>query len=120
MFTNIFYMLSFFSFPYVIAFNFEPMKSMRFFEFCLDLIMLCDIVTEFITTKEKDGRKITKTNELALKYLKSTFFFDIMGCLPGLITLENDPKWYLFKIFRYLQMPRFFEQLEQIIRKVKS
>ena len=109
MFTNIFYMFSFFSFPYTLAFNFEPMSSMLPFEFLLDLIMLCDISTEFITTKEKDGRKITTTKELTMAYLKTTFFFDIMACLPSLITLESEPVWYMFKIFRYLQMPRLFD-----------
>ena len=120
MFTNIFYMFSFFTFPYVIAFNFESMRDMQPFEFCVDLIMVCDISTEFITTKEKDGRKINQMKEISYTYMKSTFIWDCMACLPGLITLEMDPMWYLFKIFRYLQMPRFFEQLEQIVRKVKS
>ena len=60
MFTNIFYMISFFTFPYVIAFNFEPMKQMQVFELLLDVIMLCDIIAESITTREKDGRIINK------------------------------------------------------------
>ena len=112
-FTNIFYMVSFFSFPLVIAFDFKTMKEpeTQIFEFALDLIMLCDIITEFITTKEnkEDGKQINKVKKLALLYLKSTFVFDIMACLPGLITLEVHPKWFMFKIFRYLQMPRFFD-----------
>ena len=93
---------------------------MQAFELLLDLIMLFDIMTEFITTKEKDGRKINQIRELTFEYIKTTFIFDIMACLPGLITLEMDPSWYLFKLFRYLQMPRFFDQLEMIVRKLKS
>ena len=109
MFTNVMYMVSFFTFPFVIAFNFEMMEEMVVFEFFLDLIMLCDIATEFITTRERDGRKITKMQEITFLYMKSTFVFDTMACLPGLITLERNPKWYMFKVFRYLQMPRFFD-----------
>ena len=55
MFTNIFYMISFFNFPYVIAFRFAFFKEQRAFELVLDLIMLTDIATEFITTRERNG-----------------------------------------------------------------
>ena len=109
MFTNIFYMFSFFTFPYVIAFNFDIMREMQPFEFCVDLIMLGDISTEFITTRTIDGRKINQMKEISYIYMKSRFVFDCMACLPGLITLEMHPIWYLFKTLRYLQMPRFFE-----------
>lgn len=120
MFTNIFYMISFFSFPYVIAFNFETMRQMQALEFFVDILMLCDIFTEFITTKEREGEILNKFSDLLVSYLKTTFVFDILACLPGLITLEVNPVYYLFKVFRYLQMPRFFDQLEQIVRKAKS
>ena len=52
MFTNIFYMISFFNFPLVIAFDFETLEDQRLFEIVLDLIMVADITTEFITTRE--------------------------------------------------------------------
>ena len=104
MFTNIFYMISFFTFPLVIAFNFETMTEPRvlYFEFCLDLIMLCDIITEFITTKEKEDKTLDTMKTIASAYIQSTFVFDIAACLPGLLTFESDPKWFMFKVFRYL------------------
>ena len=120
MFTNIFYMISFFTFPYVLAFNFATMKELQVFEFFVDLLMVCDIITEFITTKEKEGEILNKFSDLFVSYLKSTFFVDILACLPGLITLEMNPTFYLFKVFRYLQFPRFFEQVEQLVKKAKS
>ena len=119
MFTNLFYIISFFTFPYCIGFNFAPMSSMQPFEFVLDILLLCDIITEFITIKEKDGKKYNTVKQITFLYMKSTFVFDIASCMPGLITLEMNPKWYMFKIFRYLQMPRCNEQLEQIVKKVK-
>ena len=109
MFTNIFYMVSFFNFPYIIAFDFESLESQRLFEILLDLIMVVDIAAEFITTREKDGRKIFKVREIALCYIQTTFFFDMMACLPGLVTGEQYKTWFYFKVCRYLQMPRFFE-----------
>ena len=89
MFTNIFYMISFFTFPYCIGFDFEPMNRMQIFELLVDSIMVCDIITEFITTKEKDGKKFIRFQEIAFFYMKATFIFDVAACLPGLITLEK-------------------------------
>ena len=82
--------------------------------------MVTDIVTEFITTRENNGAIVTTVQEISLGYLKATFFFDMMACLPGLVTIESDPIYYYFKVFRYLQMPRFFDQVEALVRKAKS
>ena len=108
MFTNIFYMVSFFNFPYVIAFNFVALESQFVFEIFLDVLLILDISTEFITTREKNGIKVFKVKDIMFSYMKSTFIFDVMACIPGLVTGESMPAWYLFKVFRYLQMPRFF------------
>ena len=51
MFTNIFYMVSFFMYPLIISFDFQEFERLRFFELFLDFIMLCDIATEFVTTR---------------------------------------------------------------------
>ena len=64
--------------------------------------MLCDIATEFFTSRMHKGKKITKLKSIAKAYIKSTFIFDILACLPGLITLERHTGLYYLKIFRYL------------------
>ena len=120
MFTNIFYLISFFNFPYVIAFHFEFFQQQRLFEIALDLIMVTDIATEFITTRENNGAIATTVQEIALGYIKATFFFDMLACLPGLVTIESDPIYYYFKVFRYLQMPRLFDQVEALVKKAKA
>ena len=51
MFTNTFYMLSFFMYPLILSFQFKSFEDLRFFELFLDFIMLCDIATEFVTTR---------------------------------------------------------------------
>ena len=71
--------------------------------------MLCDIATEFFTTRKQNGKKIFKLTEIAVAYMKATFFIDIMTCLPGMITLERNTTVYHLKIFRYLMIPRFFD-----------
>ena len=82
--------------------------------------MLFDICTEFITTRERNGIKIFKVKDIMCSYVKATFIFDIMACVPGLVTGESSKNWYLIKVFRYIQMPRFFDQVEALIRKAKS
>ena len=71
--------------------------------------MLCDIATEFFTSRMHKGKKITKLKSIAKAYIKSTFIFDILACLPGLITLERNTGLYFLKIFRYLQIKRLFD-----------
>ena len=109
MFTNIFYMVSFFTFPLVIAFDFETLDQQRIFEVFLDLIMVADIVTEFITTREITAGKLTNVKDISFAYMKSTFILDVLACVPALVTGEQYVLYYYFKIFRYLQLPRTFE-----------
>ena len=101
-FTNLFYMISFFTGPLILAFEFKTFERQRYFELFLDFIMLCDIATEFFTSRMHKGKKITKLKSIAKAYIKSTFIFDILACLPGLITLERHTGLYYLKIFRYL------------------
>ena len=82
--------------------------------------MLCDIATEFVTTRNQNGKTIYRFKQIASAYVKSPFIFDIFACLPGLISLESSTSLYYLKIFRYLQMPRFFDQLDLVVRKLKQ
>ena len=120
MFTNIFYMISFFNFPLVIAFDFATLEDQRLFEIILDLIMVADIITEFITTRETTQGKLIAMKDISFAYLKSTFIFDILACIPALVTGEKHRLYFYFKIFRYLQLPRTFEQIDYLVRKAKA
>ena len=86
----------------MLAFEFETFGKQRYFELFLDFIMLCDIATEFFTSRMYKGKKITKMKDIAKAYIKSNFIFDILACLPGLITLERFTTLYYLKAFRYL------------------
>ena len=58
--------------------------------------------------------------DISFAYLKSTFIYDILACIPALVTGEKYVLYFYFKIFRYLQMPRTFEQIDYLVRKAKA
>ena len=87
MFTNIVYVINFFMILYTIAFNIEPLKATWIVEFIIDIVQFLDIMAEFVTTKyNNDGMKLERISELAPLYLSGNFVFDLLSCLPGLIT----------------------------------
>ena len=119
-FTNTFYLISFFTGPIMLAFEFETFDRQRYFELFLDFIMLCDIATEFFTSRMHKGKKITKLKSIAKAYIKSNFIFDILACLPGLVTWERYTVLYYLKVFRYLQIKRLFDLIDLVVRKAKA
>ena len=83
--------------------------------------MLADIATEFITIRYIDqGRKLVTIQDISFAYMKATFIFDVLACIPALVTGEKYWQYYYFKIFRYLQIPRFFDQVDALMKKVKA
>ena len=81
--------------------------------------MVADIVTEFITTREITAGKLTNVKDISFAYMKSTFVFDVLACVPALVTGEQYSLYYCFKVFRYLQLPRTFEQINGLVAKAK-
>jgi hypothetical protein len=58
-------------------------------ELVIDIIMVMDIFTEFVTTKPSSSpQKIQNIREIAGPYIKGMFIFDCLACLPGIITFE--------------------------------
>ena len=45
---------------------------------------------------------------IAKRYFLTYFIFDILTCLPTLLTLNNKPHLYYFKMLRFLQLPRVY------------
>ena len=102
MFTNVFYMIAFFNYPLVIAFKFDTLEDQMFFEVLLDVLMVFDIMPEFITIRYINGKKLITTQQIAFAYMKSTFIFDTLACVPSLVTGERHARYFYFKVFRYL------------------
>ena len=108
MFTNIVYVINFFMILYTIAFNIIPLELTWIVELIIDIIQALDIIFEFVTTRyNNDGMKLESFSELAPLYLSGNFVFDLLSCLPGLITLEGsteqyEKNLYYLKIFRLI------------------
>ena len=95
-----------------------------------DSVFLIDIILVFFTAAELDKRIDTSGTEIkqqrnpknksvfmryeynmkriAKRYLLTYFIFDILTCLPTLLTYNNIPSLYYFKILRFLQLPRVY------------
>ena len=111
-FVNIPYVISFLLIPLVIAFNIDLLQHLFFIEIIFDIIMLIDMIVTFFVTYNDDIRRITSLRLIAIKYLSSYFVFDFLSIVPGLVTYESYPPIYYFKLFRYFQLGRLFNQLK--------
>jgi hypothetical protein len=81
---------------------------------------MCDIILMFVTTRlDNAGSEVDLVSLIAKDYLKETFIFDFVGCFPGLIFLEQEPKIYFLKLLRFIQMTRTLEQVDSIVTKLK-
>ena len=101
--------------------------------------MLTDIVLVFFTASEvpsKDDRnsfKLQNKNKehspkdvfqryeyhmgiIALTYLKKTLTTDLISCIPTLVTLNRSKSFYYFKLFKFFQIIRIFEQMSTMKR----
>ena len=86
--TNMVYVVSFFLTCFTLAFNMQPLEITGQTEVVIDVLILLDIITQFVTTRTVRGEQIQSISEIGPLYLKGSFFFDSIACIPGLITLE--------------------------------
>lgn len=84
------------------------------FELFVDVCFATDILMTFIRLDK--GRKEEEFTAIRIEYLKSTFIFDCIAALPGLITLEKAPS--TFKICRFIHYDRVFQQLNYFTENV--
>ena len=101
--TNFLTIYALFVTPVVVVF---PMAGdyLEDFELFVDVCFAIDIVMSFV--RLEDGKKEEDFRAIRLAYLKSTFVFDCIACLPGLITLEKSSS--IFKICRFIHYDRVF------------
>lgn len=55
--------------------------------------------------------------DIAKAYAKSFLVFDLVSTLPTLITRE-DPKYYWFKLFRYVHFRKFLHLINNYLQKI--
>ena len=89
------------------------------YEYAIDAIWLTNIFICFCTPFTRDVEKKNKCGEIAEKYIKSAFLFDVLSTLPCVVTMYNTDyiKYtYLTKILRVYHLLHFLRiLLENII-----
>ena len=76
-----------------------------------------DMCVTFVTDNVSDLGKKATNRAIALYYIQTYFFFDLMSSLPGLLTLERPNRvTYLLKLFRFFQLPRTFNQFTVLLQ----
>jgi len=56
---------------------------------------------------------------IALNYIFNFFTFDILACIPGLLTYEKELTLYPFKILRIFRLPRLLSFIESLFNSYK-
>ena len=116
---NIWYIISFFLIPLVIASNLNMVSQVRWYELAIDLVILFDIIISFIKAYKTDIRIIRDIRLTAFRYLTGGFIFEILSVLPWLVTGESYQYVYLFKLLRYLQYFRLFYHIQFGLEKLR-
>lgn len=94
---------SYFITGFTLAFNNHPAKHNQKVEIILDFMQILDMCLSLVTTFDGvNGVVVEKPLPIIKDYLKSTFAFDCLGCLPNLFYLEKNPDIYALKVFRYI------------------
>jgi len=116
--TNIFYIISFVLIPLVIASALRLHDKIWFIELIIDSWLFADIIMNFFTSYTTDIRPVTKLKTIMIHYLSTYFIIDVISTIPGLVTIEKIKHLYYFKLLRYLQIRKFFNQLRFVLEKL--
>ncbi len=101
--TNFLTIYALFVTPVVVVFP-EVGDYMESFELFVDVCFALDIIFTFIRLEK--GQREETFPKLRKEYLTTTFVFDCIAALPGLITLEKSSS--IFKICRFIHYDRVF------------
>ena len=102
--TNFLTIYALFVTPVVVVFP-ELGDRLEEFELFVDITFTIDILMSFV--RLEDGEKEEDFNAIRLNYLKSTFIFDCIAALPGLVTLEKSSS-SINKLCRFIHYDRVF------------
>lgn len=56
------------------------------YEWLIDIVWCIQIVISFCTPFTRDVDRVNKCGEIAEKYIKGAFFFDLLSTLPCVVT----------------------------------
>ena len=111
--TNTLTIYALFVTPAVIVFP-EAGDYLEHFELFVDVCFSLDICFSFI--RLNSNQKESEFRSIRIDYIKSTFVFDCIAALPGLITLEKSESFY--KICRFIHYDRVFLQLNYFTENI--
>ena len=108
--------------PITLAFNDytgkDIIKNSTFlWELLFDIFFLINVILNFITAYQHDLEWITVPKDIAKKYLKSLFLFDIVSTLPCLIMRENSMS-YWFKLLRFVHFGKFLQLMNMNLKRL--
>ena len=130
--SNFLYLASLISTSLIIAFGMRFLQHLYEIECFFDFIMAIDIILVFFTAVElpptrwktnlkkqhdtKDLNVFTRYEynmiKIAKTYLFKFLIFDLLACLPTLLTLNKRRGLYYLKIFKFTQTIRIYDQIK--------
>lgn len=105
--------------PYTACTNIQDVlaDTIKYEQF-VDAVWLIQIVVSFITPYTREVEKVIRCTDIAEKYIKDKFLFDVLSTLPCVVTLY-DMRYidytYCTKILRVFHYLRFISIIEHRI-----
>ena len=104
------FIFSFFLTPLNMALLFEPyQEDFKTFELIIDIVIIFDIIINFISETVKDVDIVIYLKDAAMIYLKSYFLTDLASIMPNIIAVETSTATYPLKLLRFIRIKRFFK-----------
>uniref|UniRef100_A0A7N0UWU2 Potassium channel n=1 Tax=Kalanchoe fedtschenkoi TaxID=63787 RepID=A0A7N0UWU2_KALFE len=99
-------------------------KNLKLMDVASQLFFMVDIVLQFFVAyrDSQTYRMVYKRNPIALRYVKSTFVVDLLGCMPWDIIYKAWGHEEVIRYFLWLRLSRlrkvtvFFQNMEKDIR----
>lgn len=105
--------------PYTSCTNIiEVLDKTEMYEIIIDIVWLINIIVSFCTPFTRDVDRVNKCGEIAEKYIKSAFGFDLLSTMFCVCTLYSDDyiEWtYYSKILRVYHFLHFKRVLQNNI-----
>ncbi|KAA0152025.1 hypothetical protein FNF29_04140 [Cafeteria roenbergensis] len=107
--------------PYRLGFDITLSPAEESFDLVADILFLLDLASNFRTAYKDDGVMVSDGKAMAMNYLKSWFFIDLVASFPiGWFTDTGGVNKVirmlrLFKLFRMLRLLRLFPRFTQVL-----
>lgn len=77
-----------------------------------DIVFMADVFVNLVSGYyDDDGKLVTSSNKIFIKYLKGWFLIDVVSCIPVSFFEYKEEYDYSFKfnrVFRIMRLPRLY------------